>query len=147
MSPWRVELNFGIIRQEEAKEVLARRAEVLIPQPDPVLKPYISELRICGEDCFNDMTSTCTTSATRFAKGTKLNYVSFQLNDMPTGQMFQHKWYRNGETFKELTDFYDGAWPGYTFLVLSRFSSGLFRAMFAMKEIKNGKEIHRRVSS
>jgi hypothetical protein len=30
-------------------------------------------------------------------------------------------------------------------LVLSRFSSGLFRAMFAMKEIKNGKEIHRRV--
>jgi hypothetical protein len=30
-------------------------------------------------------------------------------------------------------------------LVLSRFSSGLFRAMFAMKEIENGKEIHRRV--
>jgi hypothetical protein len=30
-------------------------------------------------------------------------------------------------------------------VVLSRFSSGLFRAMFAMKEIKNGKEIHRRV--
>jgi putative transposase len=27
-------------------------------------------------------------------------------------------------------------------LVLSRFSSGLFRAMFAMKEIENGKEIH-----
>jgi IS30 family transposase len=32
-------------------------------------------------------------------------------------------------------------------LVLSRFSSGLFRAMFAMKEIKNGNEIHRRVSA
>ena len=32
-------------------------------------------------------------------------------------------------------------------LVLSRFSSGLFRAMFAMKEIENGKEIHRRVSA
>ena len=31
-------------------------------------------------------------------------------------------------------------------LVLSRFSSGLFRAMFAMKEIENGTEIHRRVS-
>ena len=31
-------------------------------------------------------------------------------------------------------------------LVLSRFSSGLFRAIFAMKEIWNGKEIHRRVS-
>ncbi len=31
-------------------------------------------------------------------------------------------------------------------MVLSRFSSGLFRAMFAMKEIKNGNEIHRRVS-
>jgi len=30
-------------------------------------------------------------------------------------------------------------------LVLSRFSPGLFRAMFAMKEIWNGKEIHRRV--
>jgi tryptophan-rich sensory protein len=30
-------------------------------------------------------------------------------------------------------------------LVLSRLSSGLFRAMFAMKEIENGKEIHRRV--
>jgi hypothetical protein len=32
-------------------------------------------------------------------------------------------------------------------LVLSRFSSGLFRAMFAMKEIENGNEIHRRVSA
>ena len=32
-------------------------------------------------------------------------------------------------------------------VVLSRFSSGLFRAMFAMKEIENGKEIHRRVSA
>jgi hypothetical protein len=30
---------------------------------------------------------------------------------------------------------------------LSRFSSGLFRAMFAMKEIWNGNEIHRRVSA
>jgi len=34
-----------------------------------------------------------------------------------------------------------------TMLVLSRFSSGLFRAMFAMKEIWNGNEIHRRVSA
>jgi hypothetical protein len=33
------------------------------------------------------------------------------------------------------------------YLVLPRFSSGLFRAMFAMKEIKNGKKIHRRVSA
>jgi hypothetical protein len=32
-------------------------------------------------------------------------------------------------------------------LVLPRFSSGLFRAIFAMKEIENGKEIHRRVSA
>jgi hypothetical protein len=31
-------------------------------------------------------------------------------------------------------------------LVLSRFCSGLFRAMFAMKETKNGNELHRRVS-
>jgi hypothetical protein len=32
-------------------------------------------------------------------------------------------------------------------VVLSRFSSGLFRAMFAMKKIENGKEIHRRFSA
>jgi hypothetical protein len=32
-------------------------------------------------------------------------------------------------------------------MVLSRFSSGFFRAMFAMKEIKNGNEIHRRISA
>jgi len=32
-------------------------------------------------------------------------------------------------------------------MVLPRFSSGLFRAMFAMKEIKNGNEIHTRVSA
>ena len=32
-------------------------------------------------------------------------------------------------------------------VILPRFSSGLFRAIFAMKEIKNGKEIHRRVSA
>ncbi len=31
-------------------------------------------------------------------------------------------------------------------MVLSRFSSGLFQALFVMKEIWNGKEIHRRVS-
>jgi transposase-like protein len=31
-------------------------------------------------------------------------------------------------------------------MVLSRFSSGLFRALLAMKEIWNGTEIHRRVS-
>jgi type I restriction-modification system DNA methylase subunit len=35
----------------------------------------------------------------------------------------------------------------HSVVVLPRFSSGLFRAMFAMKEIKNGKEIHRRVSA
>ena len=34
----------------------------------------------------------------------------------------------------------------HCYVVLSRFSSGLFRAIFAMKEIWNGKEIHRRVS-
>jgi hypothetical protein len=40
----------------------------------------------------------------------------------------------------------DAYWlPGK--LVLSRFSSGLFRAMFAMKEIWNGEEVHRRVSA
>ena len=32
-------------------------------------------------------------------------------------------------------------------MVLPCFSSGLFRAMFAMKEIWNGKEVHRRVSA
>lgn len=32
-------------------------------------------------------------------------------------------------------------------LVLPRFSSGLFRAMFAMKETENGNELNRRVSS
>jgi hypothetical protein len=57
--------------------------------------------------------------------------------------------------------FYAAQWPDTDFsktivdldtirsggLVLPRFSSGLFRAMFAMKEIKNGNEIHRRVSA
>ena len=37
--------------------------------------------------------------------------------------------------------------PASRNLVLSRFSSGLFRAMFAMNEIWHGKEIHRRVSA
>jgi hypothetical protein len=36
---------------------------------------------------------------------------------------------------------------GKASLVLPRFSSGLFRAMFAMEEIKNGNEIYRRVSA
>jgi hypothetical protein len=31
-------------------------------------------------------------------------------------------------------------------MVLSLYSTGLFRAIFAMKEIENGNEIHRRVS-
>mgnify|MGYP007055200808 CR=1 FL=1 len=32
-------------------------------------------------------------------------------------------------------------------LILSRFSLGLFRAMFAMNEIENDTEIHRRISA
>ncbi len=32
-------------------------------------------------------------------------------------------------------------------VVLPRFSSGVFRAMFAMEETRNGNEIHRRVSA
>jgi hypothetical protein len=40
----------------------------------------------------------------------------------------------------------DALWDKYV-MVLSRFSSGLFRATFAMKEIWNGNEIHRRVSA
>ena len=36
-----------------------------------------------------------------------------------------------------------GTSSAYDDFVLSRFSSGLFRAMFAMKERTNGKEIHR----
>jgi hypothetical protein len=40
-----------------------------------------------------------------------------------------------------------GTDKGSIALVLSRFSSGFFRAMFAMKEIKNGNEIHRRISA
>jgi EAL domain-containing protein (putative c-di-GMP-specific phosphodiesterase class I) len=49
----------------------------------------------------------------------------------------------------EIDDFGSGhaSIIGLMQLVLSRFSSGLFRAMFAMKEIENGKEIHRRVSA
>ena len=31
-------------------------------------------------------------------------------------------------------------------VVLSGLRSGLFRAMFAMKELRNGNELHRRVS-
>jgi hypothetical protein len=37
--------------------------------------------------------------------------------------------------------------PTFADLALSPFSSGLFRAMFAMNEISNGNEIHRRVSA
>jgi len=36
-----------------------------------------------------------------------------------------------------------GMKPAFGFMVLPRFSSGLIRAMFAMKERTNGKEIHR----
>ncbi len=41
----------------------------------------------------------------------------------------------------------DASWIALPLLALLRFSSGLFRAMFAMKEIGNGNEIHRPVFS
>lgn len=113
---WRRELNLSIIRQEAARELLDQRLQSLVVQPDPLPEPYVSDLKICGEDCFNEGTKTCASTVTRFPLKTKIIYVSFQLNNMPTGKMFQRRWYRNGEKFKELTDFYDGAWPGYTFL-------------------------------
>jgi hypothetical protein len=33
------------------------------------------------------------------------------------------------------------------YMALSRFSSGLFRAILALKEIRNGNQIHRRISA
>ena len=116
VSPWRRELNLGIIRQETAREALDLRTQLIRPQPELLPEPYVSDLKICGEDCFNEGTKNCTSSVSRFPRGTQMVYVSFQLNNMPTGKIFQRRWYRNGEKFKELTDFYDGAWPGYTFL-------------------------------
>jgi hypothetical protein len=53
----------------------------------------------------------------------------------------------SGVTQNAGSDFNSRGWTGSSILVLPRFSSGLFRAMFAMKEIKNGNEIHRRVSA
>ena len=47
---------------------------------------------------------------------------------------------------RDFAVFIGGPNPALRDVVLSRFSSGLFRAMFAMKEIENGNEIHRRVS-
>lgn len=116
VSAWRREFNLGIIRQETAKELLEQRAKPQVQMPEPTPKPFVSDLKVCGDTCFNEATKTCLESVTRFPRRTKMIYVSFQLNEMPTGKMFQRKWYRNGEKFKELTDFYDGAWPGYTFL-------------------------------
>ena len=51
-----------------------------------------------------------------------------------------------GEKSERRPDFTREEYATMIRMVLSRFSSGLFRAIFAMKEIWNGKEIHRRVS-
>ena len=53
------------------------------------------------------------------------------------------------EVFSTLVEVFDRnsvTFVSVTPLVLSRLSSGLFRAMFGITEIKNGTEIHRRVS-
>jgi hypothetical protein len=113
---WPRELSLAIIRQETASELLEQRVHAVVTQPSVLPDPYVSDLKICGEDCFSQGTKTSTSTITRFPRGTRTIYVSFQLNNMPTGKMFQRRWYRNGEKFKGLTDFYDGAWPGYTFL-------------------------------
>ena len=56
------------------------------------------------------------------------------------------KWVR-GSNSQRLLGIIFGTLGDYKKMDLLRLSSRLFRAMFAMKEIENGKEIHRRVSA
>ena len=117
VSAWRTEFNLSIIRQDlfkEQSQIPFSEGLVAIEPKHPL--PSVSDLRACNTDCFNMNTLTCDSHVPYFEKGTKQIYLSFKFSGMPTGQVFQRRWYRNGEKFLEKTDFYDDAWPGYTYL-------------------------------
>ena len=81
-------------------------------------------------------------------RGCKFPWVWVQENPKCDhgGLRWHLAFHSKSEWHADLTSYVEAHF-GLDRLVLSRFSSGLFRAMFAMKEIENGKEIHRRVSA
>lgn len=81
-----------------------------------VKKEFIESLKFCTDEGFSKELSICQKNVTFFPKGTKKIYVSFNLQYMQAGQSFERKWYRNGWKFISKKDFYDAAWPGFTYI-------------------------------
>jgi hypothetical protein len=82
----------------------------------PSSLPYISKLYVCDQNSFENGQNACGECASHFAVGIQKIFLSFMFHNMPTGKKYKRSWYRNGEQFVEKTDFYDDAWPGYTYL-------------------------------
>jgi len=82
----------------------------------PIARPSVINVRFCDEVGFSQGKLVCDESRVTFPAGTKRVFMSFAMYDMPTGMRFKREWYRNGEKFIEKNDYFDDAWPGYTFL-------------------------------
>lgn len=81
--------------------------------------PLVGNMRVCDEANFNKQKLACARHVPFFPIGTQKVYLSFVIDHMLDGQRFERRWYRNGERFKAVSDYFDEAWPGYTWLANS----------------------------
>lgn len=99
----------GILRSQLKKKANERaRLEV---------GAYVEKIWFCDEKNFNKDKGYCKRPLKYFPYGIKTIFVSFGFMNMDYQQTFRRRWYHNGEKWKDIEeDYYDEAWPGYTFI-------------------------------
>jgi len=78
--------------------------------------PTVTDIRFCTEANFDREIKRCRLHEPRFPAGTKLIHVSFETQNVPYGQPFSRRWYRDGQLFIERDGFFDEAWENWTWI-------------------------------
>lgn len=81
----------------------------------PFSQKKITDIRFCTDANFDTEIKRCTAHQSNFPKGTALIHVSFESN-VPYGQAFSRRWYRDGRLFIEKDGFFDEAWENWTWI-------------------------------
>ncbi len=78
--------------------------------------PSVKNIMFCDEQRFSKVDKMCRDNIKIFPSDTKMIYTSFEISNMPVGEPFDRRWYRNGRWFKTKSGHFDTAWEGYTFI-------------------------------
>lgn len=78
--------------------------------------PSVRNIMFCDEARFSKIDKMCRENVTIFPDDIKMIYTSFDIENMPIGEPFDRRWYRNGIWFKTKPGHFDDAWEGYTWI-------------------------------